>query len=88
MAATYKDNEYRNHEGTGREMFWAYGVGRDGKCVLVACLSADDAAIERDRMKMSDARTVGMTGQKVAEFEMWKMVKGRGWKLKTVRNFN
>jgi hypothetical protein len=66
--------------------FWAYGVTA-GKVALVRCQTVQDAATERDRMKQSNASTVGLTTRKIAEMDMWKQCRTRGWKISIVRNF-
>ena len=64
--------------------FWAYSV-KDSKAVLVRCPDRQTAVEEKDRMKCSDARTVGFTGKAVEEMEMRSACKSRGWKVICIR---
>lgn len=70
---------------TWHKHFWVYAV-TNGKVVLVRCRSLQEAAEEQDRMRSSDAQTIGHTTCTVSELAMWKRCWSKGWKLKTIRD--
>lgn len=68
--------------------YWAYAA-KSNRVVLVRCNSADDAELERGRLRMSDATTIGsITRNKVAESEMRLIASAKGWAVEAVRKFS
>jgi hypothetical protein len=63
--------------------WWAYAVS-DGKVTIVRCVDRMDAVEEKERLKHSGAKTVGFTGRKISEQNLWKEIKARGWKMKSI----
>ncbi len=68
------------------KFFWAYARNAKNKCVLVKCDTVQDAREEGARLKMSDAKTVGVVSVKYTEQDMRNYAKGNGWTVTTVRN--
>ena len=65
--------------------YFAYAVGGDGNAVLVHCREVDRACDERNRMKFSDAKTVGFFRKKLTLTEARKAMEERGWMVTVVR---
>lgn len=66
--------------------FWAYGVAA-GQVVFVRCSTPDVARDERNRMKLSDAKTVGsFSSVKVSEEHIRAYALSRGWAIEAIRD--
>lgn len=65
--------------------YWAYARNAKNRCVLVRCETRADAQEEAGRLKMSDARTVGVVLVKHTESALRKYADSCGWKVTTVR---
>lgn len=71
---------------TLKRYFWAYAV-KDNRVTLVAFDSRESALIERERLKHSDARTVGsVTTKKISEHELTEAFREAGRLVEHVRN--
>lgn len=77
----------KNYQGDHRsweESYFAYGV-TDNKAVLVRFDDLESAKEEKERMKWSDACTVGYTSRKISELELRAECRRRGWKVVCIR---
>ncbi len=65
--------------------YWAYAISKHANATLVRCATHDDAVEEKERMKHSDAVTVGTTRRKLTEDQIIKVTHANGFRISTIR---